>query len=164
MRMNLLSPALVLLTLTLAFPSRGSAAAVLERSRSRIATTLSLGGGVEAGSTSNGLGEFELTVGYEVGDVRPELGVVLGLAPNDHAALRPGVHVALARLPAYGRAALDFSTERDGWKFRWVLLGVGTETRVTSEMGAFAEADVGLPMGSEFGLALLARAGFSLRF
>jgi hypothetical protein len=31
-------------------------------------------------------------------------------------------------------------------------------------MGAFVEADVGLPMAHDFGLALLARAGFSLRF
>jgi hypothetical protein len=155
--------ALVLLTLALAAPTRGSAAPARERSSGRLATTVSLGGGLEAGSTSNELGELELTVGYELGLARPELGVVLGLAPNDHAAFRPGVHVDLARLPAYGRAALDFSNERDGWKTRWVLLGAGAEARLTSEMGAFAEADVGLPMASEFGLALIVRAGFSLR-
>jgi hypothetical protein len=156
--------ALVVAAIAAAVPARGSAASVLDRTRNRLATTLSLGGGLEAGSTSNGLGEWELTVGYEVGDVRPELGLVLGLAPEDHAALRPGLHVAIPRVPAYARAALDFSNVRDGWQVRWVMLGGGLEARLTSELGAFAEADVGLPMASDFGLALVARAGFSLRF
>lgn len=155
---------LVLVALGLAVPGRGSAAPVLERSQGRIATTVSLGGGAEVGSTSNGLGELELTVGYELGDVRPELGLLLGLAPDDYVALRPGVHVDLPTLPVYARAALDYGNERRGWKVRWILLGAGAETRLTSEMGVFAEADVGFPMASDFGLAMMVRAGFSLRF
>lgn len=156
--------ALFAVTAAAAAPARGSAAPGPERSQGRIATTVSLAGGLEAGSTSNGLGELELTFGYEFGAARPELGVILGLAPGDYAAVRPGVHFDIGSLPAYGRAALDFGNERDGWQVRWVLLGAGAEARITSELGAFAEADVGLPMASDFGLALLARAGFSLRF
>jgi hypothetical protein len=156
--------ATVLVTLAVAAPAPAAAASPPQRSAGRIASTISLGGGLEAGSSSNGLGEMELTVGYELGDVRPELGVVLGLEPNSHAALRPGAHVDIAHLPAYGRAALDFGNSRDGWKVRWVLLGAGAEARITSEMGVFAEVDAGLPMASRYGLALLARAGFSLRF
>jgi hypothetical protein len=154
-----------LITIAVATPTRGLATPpVLQQSQKRIATTVSLAGGLEAGSTSNGLGELELTVGYEFGDVRPELGVILGLAPNDHAAFRPGVHVDIARLPVYGRGALDYGNERDGWKVRWIVLGAGAEARLTSEMGAFVEGDVGFPMASDFGLALIARGGFSLRF
>jgi hypothetical protein len=153
----------LLFTLAVAGPAR-AADAPARTSQGRLATTLSLGGGLEAGSKSNGLSEMELTVGYEFRGVRPELGLVLGLAPNDHAGIRPGVHVDVARLPVYGRAALDFGNERENWKMRWVLLGAGAETRITSEMGFFAEADMGLPMGDEFGLALLVRGGFSLRF
>lgn len=164
MRTKLSPLPLLALALALAAPTPASAAAVLQRSQGRVATTVSLGGGLEAGSTSNGLGELELTVGYELRDLRPELGIVLGLAPNEHTALRPGVHLDLAELPAYGRAGLDFSNVRDGWKLRWVFLGVGAETRLTSEMGAFVEADAGLPMASDYGLALMLRAGFSLRF
>ena len=145
--------------------SSGAATPVLERNPGRLAATASLGGGLEAGTTSNGLGELELTAGYEIGDVRPELGLLLGLAPStDYLALRPGLHVTIPQLPIYGRGALDFSNERHGWKVRWVMLGAGLETRLTSEMGAFAEADVGLPMASDFGLGLLFRAGFSFRF
>ena len=130
-----------------------------------LTVTGALGGGVELGrSDATGLGELELGLGWELGDVRPELALLLGLAPGTYAGIRPGVHVALPGAPLYGRAALDWGHQGGDWGLRWLLAGAGAELRLTSVLGLFAEADAGIPLTGDRGIALLGRAGFAFRF
>jgi hypothetical protein len=130
--------------------------------------TAALGGGGELGLEEGKAGVFELeaAVGYEASGVRPELALVLGLAPDSHFALRPGVRVAVPGLPIHVRLALDAATSRgaSGLDLRWLLVGVGGELRWTSVLGMFAEVDSGAPLSSRAGLPLLVRAGASFRF
>jgi hypothetical protein len=124
----------------------------------------SLGGGTEVGrSESTGLAELELGLGYDVGQVRPEVALLLGLAPGTYAGIRPGVHLPLAGTPFYARAALDWAHQGGDWGLRWLVAGGGAELRLTSVLGIFAAGDVGLPLTSDRGVALLARAGFAFR-
>ena len=125
-----------------------------------------LGGGSDY--SRKGLFEGEVAVGWEAGmGIRPELAVALGIAPRRHLALRPGLHYSPPELPFYLRAALDWSTVRGpggSGGFRWLLAGVGAEVRLTDVLGAFGEADLGLPFARNVGIGLLARAGVSFRF
>jgi hypothetical protein len=127
------------------------------------------GGGIVGGGTTytpSGLFEGEVGVGYELPvGLRPELGLVLGLAPRSHFAIRPGLHYDLPDLPFYARGALDWSTSRGGGGggWRWLLLGGGGALRLTDVLGAFAEADLGLPLASAAGLGVLVRAGVAFR-
>jgi hypothetical protein len=126
---------------------------------------LGAGGSVGGGSeyTPKGLFEGEVVAGYEAGQgVRPELGVVFGIAPRGHLALRPGVRYSPPELPFFVRGALDLSTYPGGW--RWFLVGGGAEVRLTDVLGGFAEADAGIPLARNVGLGLILRAGATFRF
>lgn len=138
-----------------------------------LAATLSFGGGGELALDEGddeggaGVGEIELTLGYELESIglRPEIGLVLGLSPDTHVALRPGLRWSLRTLPLQVRLALDGANARDrSMQWRWLLLGVATELRFTSAFGLFAEVDGGAPLSSEAGVPLLARAGATFRF
>jgi hypothetical protein len=139
-----------------------------------LALAATLGGGVEAGldAGSAGLFEFELLGGWELPAaaaraglvIRPELGVALGLAPDTHAALRPGVRLSMPETPLWLRAAFDWSNARgEDPRWRWVLIGVAWETRLTAFLGLTIEADTGIPLSSGSGLPLLLRAGATFR-
>lgn len=138
-----------------------------------LAATFSFGGGGELGLDEDedeggaGVSEIEATFGYEFesSGLRPEIGLVLGLNPDTHVALRPGLRWSSHTLPIQVRLALDGSNARDhsmGW--RWLLLGVAAELRFTSVLGLFAEVDTGAPLSSEAGLPLLVRGGATFRF
>jgi hypothetical protein len=132
-------------------------------------TSVSLAGGGELGLDSGraGILELEAAAGWELEavGVRPELGVALGVAPDTHFALRPGVRWTLPRVPIQLRVAIDVSNARDsGLRWRWLLVGAAAELRFTSLLGLYAGIDTGAPLGSEAGVPLLVRAGASLRF
>jgi hypothetical protein len=136
---------------------------------SGLAATFSFAGGGELGLDHGkaGVVELEGTVGYELQGTgaRPELGVTLGVAPDDHIALRPGFRYTLQPVPIQLRIALDASTSRGGdLRWRWLLIGVGYEVRFTSLLGFYGEIDSGASLRSEAGIPLLLRAGVSLRF
>jgi hypothetical protein len=135
------------------------------------AGTVSLGGGGELGLDEGqgkaGVLELEAAAGWEIGrtGVRPELAAAFGVAPDGHVALRPGVRVTLPGYPIQLRAALDAANARGldfGW--RWFLVGVAAELRLTSLLGLFGEVDTGFKLSSDAGLPLLVRAGASFRF
>jgi hypothetical protein len=133
----------------------------------------SLGGGVEAGLSKGRPGalDLEALVGWEIPAsaagtglvIRPELALSLGLAPDLHLALRPGVRVAMPGTPLWLRAAGDWSNARGDTRWRWLLLGVAWELRLTSLLGLFAEADTGIPLSRSAGLPLLFRVGATFR-
>ncbi len=134
-----------------------------------LTATISLGGGGELGLESGKAGVFELeaAVGYELAGIglRPELAAALGVAPDSHVALRPGVRLALPGYPIQLRAALDAANARNGdFGWRWLLVGVAGEVRFTSLLGLYAEVDTGAKLKSRAGLPLLLRAGASFRF
>jgi hypothetical protein len=129
----------------------------------------SLGGGGELGLDKGKAGVFELegVIGYDIsgGLLRPELGATIGLSPDSHVALRPGVRFGLPNLPIGFRAALDASNSRGatGLDWRWLLVGVDGEVRWTSLLGMYAEIDTGARLSSRAGLPLLVRVGVSFR-
>lgn len=136
-----------------------------------LTASLSIAGGAELGlpdgAGSAGLGELEGAIGYEFESIglRPELGVVLGLAPGTDLAFRPGVRLSLPGVPVQFRAAFDASTARvPGMRWRWLLLGVSYELRFTDVLALFGEVDSGAPLNSQAGLPLLFRAGATFRF
>ena len=126
-----------------------------------------LGGGGELGLEDGeaGVAEMEFAVGWEFAptSIRPELGVSVGFAPDGHVALRPGVRYTLPELPFQVRIALDASNSRDPFRWRWLLVGVAAELRVTSTFGLFAGVDSGAPLSEDAGVPLLVRAGASFR-
>lgn len=127
-----------------------------------------VGGGVELGLEDQkaGLAEAEFSLGWEhaATGLRPEVGVGLGLAPDTHVLIRPGVRWVIPELPIQVRAALDWSNARGERRFRWILLGAAFELRWTSAFSLFAGVDLGFPVGAEAGLPLLGRGGASFRF
>lgn len=134
-----------------------------------LTASLSLGGGAELGLEEGKAGvlEMEAAVGYEIGTsgVRLELAAALGIAPDSHVALRPGIRWTLPGFPVQLRAALDASNARGtAFGFRWLLVGAAGELRLTSLLALFAEVDTGAPLASDAGLPLLMRAGASFRF
>lgn len=134
-----------------------------------LTATASFGGGAELGleqGNKPGVLELEVAVGYETsGGVRPELGVVLGLAPDGHVGLRPGLRWAIPGVPLLLRVAADITNARDtGLRWHWVLMGVAAELRLTSLFGLYGEIDTGVPIGARSGLPLLVRGGASFRF
>jgi hypothetical protein len=129
----------------------------------------SLGGGGELGLSSGKAGvlELEVAVGWELPSLglRPELAAALGVAPDGHVALRPGLRWSLPAFPLQLRVALDASNARSGGlDWRWLLLGAAGELRVTGLLGFFAEIDTGAPLAEDAGLPLLVRGGASFRF
>jgi hypothetical protein len=136
-----------------------------------LTVTASLAGGgelgLEEGEGDAGVFEVEAAVGWEPArrGFRPELAAAFGLAPDSHFALRPGVRFTLPGYPIQLRVALDASNARDrDLRWRWLLVGVAGELRVTSLLGLYAEVDTGAQLSSEAGLPLLVRAGASFRF
>lgn len=134
-----------------------------------LAGTFSLAGGGELGLDEGKAGvlELEATVGWELQDsgVRPELGLALGVAPDTHVALRPGLRWSLPTVPIQLRVALDAANARDrSLRWRWLLVGAAAELRFTSVLGLYAEVDTGAPLNSDAGLPLLVRGGASFRF
>ncbi len=134
-----------------------------------LTATVSFGGGGELGLESGKAGvlELEAAVGWELSSIglRPELAAALGVAPDSHVALRPGVRLALPGYPIQLRAALDAANARGrdfGW--RWLLVGAATEIRLTNLLGLYGEMDTGVKLSSAAGLPLLLRAGASFRF
>ena len=134
-----------------------------------LAATVSLGGGGELGLDSRKAGVFELeaSVGWEIPRIglRPELAAALGVAPDSHVALRPGLRLSLPGYPIQLRVALDAANSRDrdfGW--RWLLFGAAAEVRLTSLLGLYAEVDTGAKLASGAGLPLMVRGGASFRF
>src|SRR5512138_977101 len=135
---------------------------------SGLVVSAGVGGGVELGLEGEkaGVAETELTVGWEHErtGVRPELGLGLGLAPDTHFALRPGVRWVAPELSIHLRIALDWSNARADRRWRWLLIGGAFELRWTSAFSLFAGVDLGFPVGKDAGLPLLARGGASFRF
>jgi hypothetical protein len=134
-----------------------------------IVGTFSLAGGgelgLEEGEGRPGVVELEALVGYELGPFRPELALAIGLRPDGHVALRPGVRYALPSFPIAIRVALDAANGRDrDFSWRWLLVGAAGEIQFTSGLGLFAEVDAGAPLSSGAGLPLLVRGGASFRF
>lgn len=161
-------PLLVALAALVAAPSLASAQAPLAPGPSGFSVTASLGGGGEVGLDHGqaGILEVEGTAGYELGDsgFRPEVGLAFGLDPDTHVALRPGVRWSVPAVPVQLRAALDASNSREGGlHWRWLLVGLGAEMRLTGLLGLYAEVDSGAPLSSDHGVPLLVRGGISLR-
>ncbi len=157
-----------LLALTVA-PALAAAQAPPAPAPTGLTFTASLGGGGEVGLDHGkaGILEVEGTAGYELGDsgIRPEVGLALGLDPDTHFAVRPGVRWSIPALPVQLRGALDAANSRkSGLHWRWLLVGLATEVRMTGVLGLYAEVDSGAPLASEHGVPLLVRGGVSLRF
>jgi hypothetical protein len=155
--------------LCLSLLAAGPAAAAEQGGGASPATSLTftgaLGGGLEIGKNENtGLSELELGLGYDFGEIRPEVAVLVGLSPGEYAGIRPGIHVRLPDGPFYVRAALDWAHQGGDWHFRWLFGGVGLDLRLTSVLGVFVEGDAGVPLTEARGVALLARGGFAFRF
>jgi hypothetical protein len=154
--------ALVIVALT------GAGAAAALDPPSGIVFSAGVGGGTELGLTNQqaGVGESELSLGWEHAPtgLRPEIGVGLGLAPDNNLAVRPGLRWVLPDQPIQLRAAVDWSTARDKRRWRWLLLGGAFELRWTSAFSLFTGLDIGFPLGVRAGLPLLIRGGASFRF
>lgn len=134
-----------------------------------LTATASLAGGGELGLESGkaGILELEAGVGWEIESIglRPELALALGIEPDGHIALRPGVRWSIPGFPIQLRAALDASnSRRDSLHWRWLLIGAAGEIRFTSLLALFAEIDTGAPIAADSGLPLLVRAGAAFRF
>jgi hypothetical protein len=131
--------------------------------------TAALGGGGEVGLSSGKAGVFETEVaaGWEFTNLglRPELAIAIGLAPDTHLAVRPGLRFALPQAPIQLRVALDRANSRDGgFCWRWLLVGVAAEIRLTALLGLYGELDTGAPLSDGAGVPLLLRGGVSFRF
>lgn len=153
----------------LAPPAALAQAAAPERLSRGLTASVSLGGGGELGLDKGkaGILELEAAVGWEIESVglRPELAVALGVAPDGHLAIRPGVRWSIPAFPIQLRVALDGANARDtDFHWRWLLFGAAAEVRFTSLLGLYGEVDTGAPIRSEAGLPLLVRAGASFRF
>lgn len=161
------TPATARLALFAVVSSFATAAAGVE-GPSGLVFAAGVGGGVELGLEGEkaGVAETELSVGWEheATGLRPELGFALGLAPETHFALRPGLRWAAPEIPIQLRVALDWSNAREERRWRWLLLGGVFELRWTNAFSLFAGLDLGFPLGRDAGLPLLARGGASFRF
>lgn len=161
--------ALAAVVLATALPALASAAAPGAPGPSGLTFTTALGGGAELGLDHGKAGvlEVEAAAGYEwaARGLRGELGLALGLDPDTHVALRPGVRWLMPELPLQLRVALDAATSREnGLHWRWLLVGLAAEVRLTGLLGLYAEVDSGAPLASEHGVPLLGRVGASFRF
>jgi hypothetical protein len=134
-----------------------------------LTASASLAGGGELGLKSGKAGvlELEAALGWELesAGLRPELAATIGLEPDGHVALRPGVRWTLPGFPIQLRGALDASnSRRSTLHWRWLLVGAAGEIRFTSLLALYAEIDTGAPLASDAGLPLLLRGGASFRF
>jgi hypothetical protein len=162
-------PSLVALA-ALLLTSIPAAARAADGPPSGLTASFSLAAGGELGLDEGedaGLAELELTAGWELVDLglRPEVGLALGVAPEGHVGIRPGLRWGVSDLPFSIRIAADASNARgDGMRWRWLLVGVAAELRFTSLLGLYAEVDSGAPLNRDAGLPLLVRAGAQFRF
>jgi hypothetical protein len=161
-------PALVLLALV-APVSASAQPAGAPPPATGLTASASLAGGGELGLDSGKAGvlELEAAVGWELesAGLRPELAATIGLEPDGHVGLRPGVRWTIPGFPVQLRGALDASnSRRSTLHWRWLLVGVAGEIRFTSLLGLYAEIDTGAPLASDAGLPLLLRGGVSFRF
>lgn len=165
--------ALVAVLAALAAAAPSSSSAQEPYTPTGLAATFSYGAGGELGLAKGedkggaGVTEIEATLGYDLEslNLRPEIGLALGLDPDTNLAFRPGVRWISPQVPLQVRVALDMSNARDrSMQWRWLLLGVATELRFTSVLGLFAEVDTGAPLSSEAGVPLLVRGGATFRF
>jgi hypothetical protein len=144
----------------------GTAAAV--DPPSGVVFSAGVGGGAELGVTGQqaGVAESELSLGWqhEETGIRPEVALGIGLAPDGHLAVRPGLRWVLPEQPVQLRVAFDWSNARDNRRWRWLLLGGAFELRWTSAFSLFTGLDIGFPIGVQAGLPLLIRGGASFRF
>ena len=140
------------------------------RAPSGTVLTASIAAGPEPGADESRVDgkvvtELEVAAGHEwerIG-LRAELAGAVGLQPDGHVALRPGLRL---RLPAIAqlRVALDASNARnESFSWRYALVGVFAEVRLTGAFGLFAELDVGVPLRGSAGFPLLLRGGASAR-
>ncbi|ACL67507.1 conserved hypothetical protein [Anaeromyxobacter dehalogenans 2CP-1] len=162
------APFAIALALACAVPAAAAAAAPAP-GPSGFSVLASLGGGGELGLDHGqaGVMEIEAVPGLELPGtgLRLEAGLALGLEPDTHFGFRPGARYQLPRLPFQVRVAFDASNSRgDGMRWRWLLVGLSTEVRLTGAFGLFAEADTGAPLAGRYGLPLLVRGGASFRF
>ena len=144
----------------------GTAAAV--EPATGLVVTAGIGGGAELGlgEQKAGVAEAEVSAGWEHAPtgLRPELALGLGLAPDGHLAVRPGVRYVSPDAPIQVRVALDWSNARAEKRWRWFLIGAATELRWTSAFSLVGGLDVGIPLGPESGMPLLVRGGAAFRF
>ncbi len=143
-------------------------AASHEAGPGQLVVTGSVGAGGELGLANGekaGVVEIEVTGGYEFRSLalRPELGLTLGLAPDTHFAIRPGIRWTLPDMPIQLRAALDFANSRGETEWRWLLLGAAVELRLTGVFGLYAGVDSGVPLAAAAGVPFLVRVGASFR-
>lgn len=136
---------------------------------SGLTVSASFAGGGELGLKSGkaGVAEVEAAVGWELESVglRPEIATALGIAPDHHVAVRPGLRWTIPSFPIQLRIAADASNARgNDFHWRWLLIGAAAELRLTNLLGLYGEIDTGAPLGSEAGLPLLLRGGASFRF
>jgi hypothetical protein len=136
---------------------------------SGLTLSASFAGGGELGLKAGkaGVAEVEVAVGWEIESVglRPEIAASLGIAPDRHVAVRPGVRWTIPAFPIQLRAAVDASNARStDFHWRWLLIGAAAEIRFTNLIGLYGEIDTGAPLGSGAGLPLLLRGGASFRF
>ncbi len=160
--------------LALAGPALAQDAASPAEHPGGLAIGASLAAGAEAGLDTGkaGLLELELLAGWEIPataaraglTIRPELALTLGSAPDTHVALRPGVRLSVPETPLWLRAAGDWSNARGkDPRWRWVLVGVVWEVRLTAALALTLEADTGLPLSGSAALPLMLRAGATFR-
>ncbi len=120
--------------------------------------------GSKADATNGGMFEAEAGLGYDLGQgLRPELGLLVGLAPSAYLGLRPGVRYLFPDMPFSFRLALDLAAPGGSWRMRGLLGGAGAELRLTDLLSVFGEADVVVPVASKAGFPFLLRAGVGFR-
>jgi hypothetical protein len=129
--------------------------------------TTGVAGGAELGLKDQqaGIAEAEFALGWEHEGtgVRPEVALGLGLTPEAHFALRPGLRWVAPGQPVQIRVALDWSNAREEKHWRWLLVGGAFEFRWTSAFSLYAGLDFGFPLGAQAGLPLLIRGGAAFR-
>jgi len=135
---------------------------------SGLTVAASIGAGGETGMTQGkaGLLELEVAAGWEHQPtrLRPELALALGVAPESSIAIRPGLRAGLAQVPIWLRAAIDFSTARDGGMHtRWLLFGAAWELQFNTSLAFDLGLDFGIPLASSSGVPLMLRAGGTFR-
>jgi hypothetical protein len=152
--------------LAVACSAAGTAAAV--EPPTGLVVTAGIGGGAELGlgDQKAGVAEAEVSAGWEhaPSGLRPELALGLGLAPDAHVAVRPGLRYVSPDAPIQVRVALDWSNARAEKRWRWFLIGAATELRWTSAFSLVGGLDVGIPLGPKSGMPLLLRGGAAFRF
>jgi hypothetical protein len=157
---------LALILLAAACSLAGTAGAV--EPASGLVVTAGIGGGAELGlgDRKAGVAEAEVSAGWEHAPtgLRPEVALGIGLAPDGHVALRPGVRYVSPDAPIQVRVAVDWSNARAEKRWRWFLIGAAAELRWTSAFSLFGGLDLGIPIGPESGMPLLVRGGAAFRF